>query len=85
MDTVSLRTVTCSAPSGTRNARMPCARHDRREDHQALRARSGLGEYLNGSDLYRDVRSCFERLREGGYQVGIAGTRPPVPVSSSAS
>jgi HAD superfamily hydrolase (TIGR01549 family) len=39
------------------------------------RFRSGLGEYLNSTDLYPDVRPCFEQLRRAGLQVGVAGNQ----------
>lgn len=36
---------------------------------------AGLGEYLNGNDLYPDVRPCLQVLREAGYFVGVAGNQ----------
>jgi HAD superfamily hydrolase (TIGR01549 family) len=36
---------------------------------------AGLGEYLNGTDLYPDVRPCLRALKEAGYFVGIAGNQ----------
>ncbi len=45
------------------------------EKERQARLDAGLGEYLNGADLYPDVRPCLEQLREAGYQVGIAGNQ----------
>jgi HAD superfamily hydrolase (TIGR01549 family) len=36
---------------------------------------AGLGEYLNGNDLYPDVRPCLHALKDTGYVVGIAGNQ----------
>ncbi len=36
---------------------------------------AGLGEYLNGADLYPDVRPCLQALQDAGYFVGIAGNQ----------
>jgi len=36
---------------------------------------AGLGEYLNGNDLYPDVRPCLHALKDAGYFVGIAGNQ----------
>jgi FMN phosphatase YigB (HAD superfamily) len=36
---------------------------------------AGLGEYLNGNDLYPNVRSCLQALKDAGYFVGIAGNQ----------
>jgi HAD superfamily hydrolase (TIGR01549 family) len=36
---------------------------------------AGLGEYLNGHDLYPDVRPCLQALKDAGYFVGIAGNQ----------
>jgi FMN phosphatase YigB (HAD superfamily) len=36
---------------------------------------AGLGEYLNGNDLYPDVRPCLQALKDTGYFVGIAGNQ----------
>src|SRR6476646_7031296 len=36
---------------------------------------AGLGEYLNGNDLYPDVRPCLQTLKDAGYFVGIAGNQ----------
>ena len=35
----------------------------------------GLGEFLNGNDVYPDVRPCLEQLRQAGYFVGVAGNQ----------
>ena len=35
----------------------------------------GLGEYLNGHDLYADARPCLQALRDAGYFVGVAGNQ----------
>jgi FMN phosphatase YigB (HAD superfamily) len=35
----------------------------------------GLGEYVNGHDLYPDARPCLEALRAAGYFVGVAGNQ----------
>ncbi len=45
------------------------------DKERQARLDAGLGEYLNGNDLYPDVRPCLERLRESGYQVGVAGNQ----------
>jgi HAD superfamily hydrolase (TIGR01549 family) len=45
------------------------------EKERQARLDAGLGEYLNGNDLYSDVRPCLEQLRESGYFVGIAGNQ----------
>jgi FMN phosphatase YigB (HAD superfamily) len=34
-----------------------------------------MGEYLNGQDLYPDVRPCLQALKAAGYFVGIAGNQ----------
>jgi len=45
------------------------------DKQRQARLDAGLGEYLNGADLYPDVRPCFEALREAGYFIGIAGNQ----------
>jgi len=45
------------------------------EKERQARLDAGLGEYLNGHDVYPDVRPCLEHLREAGYFVGIAGNQ----------
>ena len=36
---------------------------------------AGLGEYLNGNDLYPDVRPCLHTLQDLDYFIGIAGNQ----------
>lgn len=36
---------------------------------------AGLGEYLNGNDLYPDARPTLQALKDAGYFVGIAGNQ----------
>jgi HAD superfamily hydrolase (TIGR01549 family) len=36
---------------------------------------TGIGEYLNGHDLYPDARPCLQALRDAGYFVGVAGNQ----------
>ena len=38
-------------------------------------ARHRPREFLNGNDVYPDVRPCLEQLRQAGYFVGIAGNQ----------
>lgn len=45
------------------------------DKERQARLDAGLGEYLNGNDLYSDVRPCFDQLRQAGYFVGIAGNQ----------
>ena len=47
---------------------------DLRQERQA-RLDAGLGEYLNGHDLYPDARDCLQALRDTGYFVGVAGNQ----------
>lgn len=47
---------------------------DLAKERQA-RLDAGFGEFLNGADLYPDVRPCLQALREAGYFVGIAGNQ----------
>ena len=47
---------------------------DLRQERQA-RLDAGLGEYLNGLDLYPDARSCLQVLRDAGFFVGVAGNQ----------
>jgi FMN phosphatase YigB (HAD superfamily) len=35
----------------------------------------GVGEYVNGEDLYPDARRCLQALRDAGYFVGVAGNQ----------
>src|SRR3954464_3994565 len=37
------------------------------EKERQARLDAGLGEYLNGNDVYPDVRPCLEELRQAGY------------------
>jgi HAD superfamily hydrolase (TIGR01549 family) len=45
------------------------------EAERQARLDAGLGEYLNGYDLYPDVRPCLHALKDAGYFVGIAGNQ----------
>lgn len=45
--------------------------HTERQD----RFDAGLGEYVNGHDLYPDARRCLQALRDAGYFVGVAGNQ----------
>ncbi|MBV9011139.1 MAG: HAD family hydrolase [Pseudonocardiales bacterium] len=45
------------------------------DTERQARLESGLGEYLNGNDLYPDVRPCLQTLKDTGYFVGIAGNQ----------
>jgi HAD superfamily hydrolase (TIGR01549 family) len=45
------------------------------ETERQARIDAGLGEYLNGNDLYPDVRPCLQALKDAGYYVGIAGNQ----------
>lgn len=45
------------------------------EAQRRARLDVGLGEYLNGDDVYPDVRPCLTGLRDAGYFVGIAGNQ----------
>lgn len=45
------------------------------DEQRQQRLDAGLGEYLNGNDLYSDVRPCFETLRKHDYFVGVAGNQ----------
>jgi HAD superfamily hydrolase (TIGR01549 family) len=45
------------------------------ETERQARLDAGLGEYLNGYDLYPDVRPCLHALPDAGYFVGIAGNQ----------
>jgi HAD superfamily hydrolase (TIGR01549 family) len=44
------------------------------EERQA-RLSAGIGEYLNGHDLYPDARPCLQTLKDAGYFVGVAGNQ----------
>ncbi|MCA1707669.1 MAG: HAD family hydrolase [Actinobacteria bacterium] len=45
------------------------------DKERQARLDAGLGEYLNGNDLYPDVRPCLQELREAGYFLGVAGNQ----------
>jgi HAD superfamily hydrolase (TIGR01549 family) len=45
------------------------------EVERQARLDAGMGEYLNGQDLYADARPCLQALRDAGYFVGIAGNQ----------
>ena len=47
---------------------------DLAKERQA-RLDAGMGEYLNGHDLYPDARPCLQALKGAGYFVGIAGNQ----------
>jgi FMN phosphatase YigB (HAD superfamily) len=36
---------------------------------------AGIGEYLNGNDLYPDARSSLRALQDAGFFVGVAGNQ----------
>jgi FMN phosphatase YigB (HAD superfamily) len=36
---------------------------------------AGIGEYVNGHDLYPDARLCLQALKDTGYFVGVAGNQ----------
>lgn len=44
-------------------------------EERQKRLDAGLGEFFNARDLYPDVRPCFDRLKDAGYVVGIAGNQ----------
>jgi HAD superfamily hydrolase (TIGR01549 family) len=45
------------------------------DSERQARADVGLGEYVNGRDLYPDARPCLQALKDAGYFVGIAGNQ----------
>jgi HAD superfamily hydrolase (TIGR01549 family) len=45
------------------------------DKERQARLDSGVGEFLNGHDLYPDARPCLGALREAGYFVGVAGNQ----------
>jgi len=45
------------------------------EKERQARLDAGIGEFLNGHDLYPDARPCLQAMREGGYFVGVAGNQ----------
>ncbi len=45
------------------------------EKERQGRLDAGIGEFLNGHDLYPDARPCLTALRGSGYFVGVAGNQ----------
>ena len=45
------------------------------EAERQARLDAGIGEYLNGYDLYPDVRPSLQALKDAGYFVGVAGNQ----------
>lgn len=45
------------------------------DKERQARLDAGLGEYLNGHDLYPDARPCLQALMDAGYFVGVAGNQ----------
>ncbi len=45
------------------------------DKERQARLDAGIGEYLNGHDLFPDARECLAALREAGYFVGVAGNQ----------
>ena len=45
------------------------------EAERQARLDAGIGEYLNGHDLYPDARSSLQALKDAGYFVGVAGNQ----------
>jgi HAD superfamily hydrolase (TIGR01549 family) len=45
------------------------------ETERQARLDQGIGEYLNGHDLYPDARPSLQALRDAGYFVGVAGNQ----------
>jgi HAD superfamily hydrolase (TIGR01549 family) len=45
------------------------------EKERQARLDAGIGEFLNGHDLYPDARPCLRALKDAGYFVGIAGNQ----------
>ena len=45
------------------------------EAERQARLDAGIGEYLNGHDLYPDARPSLQALRDAGYFVGVAGNQ----------
>lgn len=46
------------------------------DTERRARLDAGLGEYVNGHDVYPDARPCLQALLDAGYFVGIAGNQP---------
>jgi FMN phosphatase YigB (HAD superfamily) len=47
---------------------------DLSKERQA-RLDAGIGEFLNGHDLYPDARPCLQALKDSGFFVGVAGNQ----------
>lgn len=47
---------------------------DLKQERQ-VRLDAGIGEFLNGHDLYPDARPCLQALRDAGFFVGVAGNQ----------
>jgi HAD superfamily hydrolase (TIGR01549 family) len=45
------------------------------EKERQARLDAGIGEFLNGHDLYPDARPCLRALKDAGYFVGVAGNQ----------
>lgn len=45
------------------------------DKERQARLDAGIGEYLNGHDLYPDARPCLAALQAAGYFVGVAGNQ----------
>ena len=45
------------------------------ERERQARLDAGIGEFLNGHDLYPDARPCLAALKQAGYFVGVAGNQ----------
>jgi HAD superfamily hydrolase (TIGR01549 family) len=44
-------------------------------NERQARLDAGLGEFVNGHDLYTDTRPCMQALKDAGYFVGVAGNQ----------
>ena len=74
----------CSHHSGQANARegpaasplnLCTASPSRRPRTPVARLDAGLGEFLNGNDLYPDARPTLQVMKDAGYFVGIASNQ----------
>jgi len=45
------------------------------EKERQARLDTGIGEFLNGHDVYPDARPCMQALQDAGYLVGVAGNQ----------
>jgi HAD superfamily hydrolase (TIGR01549 family) len=45
------------------------------DKERQARLDEGIGEYLNGHDLYPDARPCLQALMDAGFFVGVAGNQ----------